>query len=391
MTAVTRLNSNLPRPVEAPKENASLEPTAESGESSLQENVERKLSSSLKPFRNPQVDSKRFGSAESYLNPNVPAVEETPPSPCDPLFETFPKQELKAFPKSLRLSCGDERLPVEQIRFFDLKVRRGGITYRVKHGRQLMKTQGTYRLAKYFFPALIDPPEGLRVLISEVLQRNGGKKIPLVLEGKVTRTHMGFFRGSRASIHLFDTLSQPKGKKVDYGVMDRSTLHHEMGHHLMYLLYGKKFPSYEGHEGHDREAEKYEDAVTNPGAAWSEGFAGAMGNLDGRGHDGLFSSTELSDAWFKKDLKNRLSNEYVITALLSEYIQSREKRGSMVYVVFNQDSKARLEKIFACMESSGLQKDFGVFAGDFLEQFPEEASRFKPLLGKYGFSESLQD
>lgn len=332
---------------------------------------------------------KRFGSAQDIVEQHTPSEPIKMDAVCEEMFQPFPEKELKEYPRKTRNACGEQRFAIEDLKYFTLKRRWAGVNYRVREGKQLMRHQAHYRLANFFFDSFTNPEPGLKILIEQIQQRNGGEKITVVLDSRVIRGPLGSFSPvSRGKVFLYDNLSKPKHKQSNGGVMDHATLNHEMGHHLMYLLYGKKFPSYEGHEGHDLEAETYFDSQTNLGAAWSEGFANAMGNLDGGSAGGRATRHDVSDDWLCKSLKARLSNEYVIEAVLTDYIMSRHQTGPRLYqVVLDQESEKRLQKIFHCMEVSGRQKSFQDFMGDFYAMYPEEAGRLDPLLRTYGLSE----
>ncbi|MDL1871212.1 hypothetical protein FBR05_03305 [Deltaproteobacteria bacterium PRO3] len=315
-------------------------------------------------------------------------------SKCAAFFESFPVKDLEAYPKKLRRDCGDAYFNVDDLKRFELRIANGVGSARVRRGAQLMGRQATYQLASFFLPYLRDPPPGLNFLLDTLRELGGDEKVRVVFEKRVGDDHAGFFRrGRRPEIHVVDTLSPMNTDSTGIRGMDLGTLYHELGHSLMYQLYGGKLPPYRGHEGHDDRARRHWESETNPGAAWSEGFAGAVSNLDFRSSHQLGSSADLPDAWFEKSFAARLSNEYVIAAVLTDYVKSEVpyKDTKMTTVVLNDASYCRLNKIFAAMRASGLQEDFGVFVGDFLRRYPEEGSRLNRLLRKYGLEELAGD
>lgn len=322
-------------------------------------------------------------------------AEESDPSKCDAFFESFPVKDLEAYPKKLRRDCGDAYFHVDDMKRFELRIGNGIGSARVRRGAQLMRRQATYQLASFFLPYLRDPPPGLNFLLDTLRELGGNEKVKVVFEKRVGDDHAGFFRrgGRHPEIHIVDTFSPLDTDSTDIRSMDVSTLYHELGHSLMYHLYGRKLPPYHGHEGHDDGARRHWESETNPGAAWSEGFAGAVSNLDFRSSHQLGSSADLPDAWFEKNFAARLSNEYVIAAVLTDYVKSEVpyKDTKMTTVVLNDASYCRLNKIFAAMRASGLQEDFGVFVGDFLRRYPEEGARLNPILREYGLGELASD
>ncbi len=321
-------------------------------------------------------------------------AEESDPSKCDAFFESFPVKDLEAYPKKLRRDCGDAYFNVDDLKRFELRIANGVGSVKVRRGGQLMGRQATYQLASFFLPYLRDPPPGLNFLLNALRELGGDEKVRVVFEKRVGDDHAGFFRrGRRPEIHIVDTLSPMNTDSTGIRGMDLGTLYHELGHSLMYHLYGGKLPSYRGHDGHDERARRHWESETNPGAAWSEGFAGAVSNLDFRSSHQLGSSADLPDAWFEKSLAARLSNEYVIAAVLTDYVKSEVpyKDTKMTTVVLNDASYCRLNKIFAAMRASGLQEDFGVFVRDFLSRYPEEGPRLNPILREYGMGELASD
>ncbi|MCC6272199.1 MAG: hypothetical protein IT572_01925 [Deltaproteobacteria bacterium] len=315
-------------------------------------------------------------------------------SKCDVFFEGFPIRDLEAHPRKLRRECGDAYFNVDDLKRFELRIGNGLGSAKIRRGGQLMRRQATYQLASFFLPYLRDPPPGLNFLLDTLRELGGKEKVRVIFEQRVGDDHAGFFRrGGRPEIHIVDTLSPMNTDSTDIRGMDVGTLYHELGHSLMYHLYGRKLSPYRGHEGHDEEARRHWESETNPGAAWSEGFAGAVSNLDFHSSHQLGWSTELPDAWFEKSLAARLSNEYVIAAVLTDYVKSEVpyKDTKMTTVVLNDASYCRLNKVFAAMRASGLQEDFGVFVKDFLRRYPEEGDRLNPILREYGLGELAGD
>lgn len=317
------------------------------------------------------------------------------PSKCEAFFESFPVKDLESHPRKLRRDCGDAYFNVDDLKRFELRVGNGIGSARVWRGAQLMRRQATYQLASFFLPYLRDPPPGLNFLLNTLRDLGGKEKVRVVFENRVGDDHAGFFRrgGRHPEIHIVDTLSPINTDSTGIRGMDVATLYHELGHSLMYHLYGQKLPPYRGHEGHDEEARRHWESETNPGAAWSEGFAGAISNLDFHSSHHLSSSAGLPDAWFEKKLAEKLSNEYVIAAVLTEYVKSEVpyKDTEMTTVVLNEASYCRLNKIFAAMRASGMQEDFGVFVRDFLARYPEEGGRLNHILRGYGLDELAGD
>ena len=315
-------------------------------------------------------------------------------SACEALFAASPAQPLKDSPKKIRQACGDAYFPIDTLKDFDLRIGRGLGSVKVRSGGQLMKRQATYQLGRFFFSSLRNPEPGLRFILQELHELSGKDKIKLVLEPRVSRGNRGWFIGigRRQEIHLADTFSTVNGKPKEMGSMDVSTLYHELGHNLRYLLYGKKIPHYGG-PSHDLSAVRDWEEQTTPSAAWSEGFAGAIGNLDYRKGGGISDPSQLFPAWFEMDLEERLSNEEVIAAILTEYIKSLVpyRDTKMMTTALDEASYCRLRKIFATMRAEGLQKNFAVFVSDFLRRYPEEGERLNPILRDFGMGELASD
>lgn len=311
------------------------------------------------------------------------------PAKCEILFKGFPVKDFEAYPRKLRRDCGDAYFKVDDLQRFELRVGYRIGSYKVRHGRQLMGRQATYQLASFFLPYLRDPPPGLRFLLDVLRERSGKEQVSIVFENRVGDRHGGWFHGRGQKIHLVDTLSPFDTQSAYIRGMDVATLYHELGHSLMYHLYGRKFPSYRGHEGHDARARRHWESETNQGTAWSEGFAGFVSNLDFHSSRQLRSSRDLPRPWFEKKLAARLSNEYVIAAVLTDYVKSEVpyKNTKMTTVVLNYASYCRLNKIFAAMRAFGMQENFWVFVRDFLSRYPEEAKRLNPILQNYGLTE----
>ncbi len=314
---------------------------------------------------------------------------------CEPLFESFPVKDLEAYPRKLRRECGDAYFNVDDLKRFELRIGNGVGSTRVWRGGQLMRRQATYQLASFYLDYLRNPPPGLGFLLDTLRELRGREQVRIVFENQVGDRHSGWFRGRgrHQEIHIVDTFSPLESESTNIRGMDVSTLYHELGHSLMYHLYGRKFPPYRGHEGHDDRAVRHWESETNPGAAWSEGFAGAISNLDYHSSKVLRGSGDLFPAWFEKSLEARLSNEYVIAAVLTDYVKSEVpyKDTKMTTVVLNDASYCRLNKIFAAMRASGMQEDFREFVEDFLRRHPEEGSRLNPILREYGLGELASD
>ncbi|MCE9625526.1 MAG: hypothetical protein K8R69_08780 [Deltaproteobacteria bacterium] len=309
---------------------------------------------------------------------------------CRPWFQGIGREDFGSLPATQRRRCGDAYLPLSQVEDFELRIRHRGVQRRIRRGAQLTRFQATYRLADFYLPTLRHPPPGLCFLANSLKELLGGSPITLVLETEIGRGSAGFFRQGkhRSGIHLLDTLSARSGKGVENGIMDTATLYHELGHSLMFYLYGKGMPDYRGHPGHDGEAESYDLARTNPGAAWSEGFAGAIANLDYHSSRGIYSATYLPEQWFHLSSEARFSNEFVIAAALTDYLKSEVSAGEgQTRVIWDSAAESRLRKVFRCMSGSGLQGDFREFLREYSESFPEEMSRLRPILRDYGLED----
>ncbi|MFO1463089.1 MAG: hypothetical protein U1F66_04885 [bacterium] len=311
-------------------------------------------------------------------------------SDCAPLFPAQGHPEIRRFPWPLRKSCGDRYLGVDGVQGLELRLRLGLGSVPVRRGSQWMRRQGSYRLAQFFLPTLKAPPPGLEFLLETLRGLGDDAKLRVIFEGRVRRGSVAYYRERRhaGEVHLLDTLSDSKGGRTPDGLLDQSTLYHEVGHHLMRRLYGGKFPDYRGHPGHDFRVRSYAEARTHPGAAWAEGFAGAIANLDFRSRKGIHGPQDLAEDWPLRDRDTRLSNEFVIAAILTDYVKSElpQADGSL-RIGLDEAAFARLRKIFAVMRASGLHQDFAAFLGDFQRRYPGEGPRLLPILRRYGMAD----
>ncbi len=327
------------------------------------------------------------------LGPNFISGPLPPQEPCAPLFKSLIGHDnIKALPRDLRRKCARKHWELNSIHPFQFAMPGIFRPRLVRDPARLMRNQGTYRIAEFLFSGLLHPPAGLRHLTRTVLKLQGGEKITLVLERRPHRRYAGQFRYRRKEIRLADTLSRPRRSKSGWGHMDGNTLYHEIGHNLMYLLYGGRFPAYRG-PAHDRDERDPLGARTSPGAAWSEGFANGISLLDYGAEwqiDAWDMRTEVGRAWLRRPLEERLRNEYVIGTILGEYLKSqvpREQEGRTdLYVLFDSESRRRFDKVVHTMRVTGLHRDFGEFLADFSHRHPEEMERLAPILGRFGLT-----
>jgi len=327
----------------------------------------------------------------------APILKSISPNSCQDLFEhPMGPQDYRRVPRKIRRNCAREYFDFSKLKIFQFALR---LFYRsrrkgkrqmilpglfrpsvVKDAARLMNRHSTYRLAQSFYPLLSRPGQGLTRLTQAILEMSGRDKVTLVLERRPNARY-----SSRALIGknrpIIIHLSWPS--KEYSGGTDRSSLYHELGHHLMYLTYGKKVPKFAGRNTHDPNNATLLEARTSPSAAWIEGFANAMEMIETPPPYEAFPldlSLEEFIAWKNSTLKNKLSNEFVIGSALGMYLRSdpNESKTAMLQ---------RLDKVLASMKKHGMQNNFQEFVLDFLHDYPEERSRFLSQLKLFKMGE----
>ena len=328
-----------------------------------------------------------MGSAPPVIN--KPKDTPTPQDACEEIFGTFGVDDIAVFPEEVREKCAESYFNLSKMGVFVFAIDRGIFRepHIVKDPAELVRSQGTYRIAHHYYKKLIQPQPALVQLAQKILGVAGEDKIILSLESKQTRENGGHYQSGLSSVTITDTLSQIPGKGWQRGMLGLYALYHELGHRLMYLLYKNHLPFYWG-SGHDEDAPSLAESFTNPAAAWTEGFADGMMELESAMMNSLNPiDLQSTPDWFQLPLEKRMSNEYVVGAILRDYIQSKTHEGNVTHVTYDEKSKARLNQMMDVMQTAGPQNNFCEFVADFLALHPEEEHDFGIVLHKYGMDD----
>jgi hypothetical protein len=315
---------------------------------------------------------------------------------CARLFEPFSNQ-YDHMSQSQRSECARGHYDMSKIGDYEFIVNGKSIS---NDPEGLVRTKATYTVSKMYYEELQNPKPVQKLLTKLYLKVTGRKKVPINIELKPHQNYTGLASLNKGLISIVDSLSDYEGQTMmdidDSSTwisrsMSVGTLNHELGHHLMYHFYKRKFPDYEGHWGHAKGVESLAEAIVNPGSAWAEGFADAMAEIEYPSRERLVPYDLVRSGWYKLSLRETLSNEFVIKHILDDYIRSEwiNADGFNMSGV-NDASIARLNKIFICMVRSGLQADFQEFVVDFLFQFPEEKEKFMKVLTRWRMSHIAQ-
>lgn len=269
----------------------------------------------------------------------------------------------------------------------------------VHHARELATDLSTLTILHTYHPWLKDPPRSLAMMLERIRDLNGGKKIALYFgtEPTIELAGMTYWSARGPTISLFDTLTptdemrkaqQDASARRSRGISP-TMLQHEVSHVLMAALYRGQTPDYAGHIGHDHSFRPAIDHRTNPGAAWSEGFADAMGHLEYAPESEVdwLASTYLGN-WPGRPLADRLSNEFLVRDVLRAYIGTshRMHQPDGTAVQFEPDYR-RLEKVWATMLQAGVQQSLQEFADDYLHLHPEERGPFLKILQQFAMAD----
>ena len=266
----------------------------------------------------------------------------------------------------------------------------------VRDVSELVETRALFTVSKFYYSSLQEPAPVTAFLTKLYLKATKRDKVPILIDAKAHREFSGLANLSRGTIQIVDTLSSYEGQpEVDLtdpstfigGSLSIGTFNHELGHHLMYQFYGKEFPDYEGHRGHDKDATSHVDATTNPGAAWAEGFANAMSMVEYGSPSELSPFQLRSTNWSKRSTEEKIRNEYIIGKILMTFIISKIKISDRATrLEMDDDAFLRLRRVFSCMLRSGLQKDFREFVADYIFLYPRDRERFEGFLKSWSMS-----
>ena len=258
----------------------------------------------------------------------------------------------------------------------------------------LVKYRKSFYLFDFYHDRLLLPEPGLKELIRNIRELSGGKKITTVFPNISTLERGGYYMlGVDGPVTIHDTMNVAMTEKEwstkSYVRMQTPfVLYHELGHKLMQLVYGGEFPSYEGHRGHDKNKNIFLQKVPL-GAAWSEGFASAMGTLDfGFPDTPQKSEFYFSKEWHSRTVKDKLSNEWAIALVLREFMGVCEKDGRSEYCKADLNEA---KKIINVMKESGLQKNFQEFLVDYVSVHPKDKPALLIALKGYGFVRTEKD
>lgn len=316
---------------------------------------------------------------------------------CDALATTSIGNWFHTASAEMRAQCADALYDLAPLRNVDIYVL--GHVKPVRHARELAADLSTLTILHTYYDWLKNPPRSLAMMLERIRQLNGGKKLALHFGTEPSTLLAGmYYPGARTpTISLFDTLTltedlrkarQDAPTPLARGISPTSLLH-EVGHGLMAALYRDRLPDYAGHIGHDRPLTPAIMHRTNPGAAWSEGFASAMQYLE-------YATDTVVDwhaavywgGWSNRPLADRLSNEFVVRDILLAYIGTSHRihQPDGTAVQFEPDYR-RLEKVWATMLQAGVQQSLQEFVADHLLLYPEERGPFLKILQQFAMTD----
>jgi hypothetical protein len=255
---------------------------------------------------------------------------------------------------------------------------------------ELTKDPGTYRLLRYYYKAIRHVDNAQRWIIQSIEH----------LDNTYDRLEVYFAPGTHWTenarayfLPLRNSRRLPLGLRFNAKTVTsnrRQTIGHELGHAYMFVAYGRQLPNYEGHRGHDMTSQGDAYDQTNPGAAWSEGFAQSMGALGHYSSRTPESFTTQRPRWMTLPLHMRLSNEHVICAVLYDLMHSMDliPRGNFLTWEL-QTHHDQYVKVTATLHRAGLQQSFAEFVEDFLHLYPEERKALTRSLKKYGMADVI--
>lgn len=322
------------------------------------------------------------------------------PVDCNGLAEGYGiEMWFHATPAETRAQCADALYDLAPLRNVDLYAGPDiDHTKPVRHARELANDLSTLTILHTYHDWLKNPPRSLAMMLERIRQHSG-KRLALHFgtEPTIQLGGMTYWDARSPTISLFDTLTPTdemrKAQQDAPAPLSRSIsptmLQHEVGHALMDALYRGQTPDYAGHIGHDYSFRPAIDHRTNPGAAWSEGFADAMGHLEYAPESEVdwLASTYLGN-WPDRPLANRLSNEFVVRDVLRTYIGVRhgipQPDGATVWI---EPDYRRLEKVWDTMRQAGVQQSLQEFADDHLYLHPEERGPFLNILQQFAMAD----
>jgi hypothetical protein len=278
------------------------------------------------------------------------------------------------------LSCLRDSYNLKVITDFQLLIGKSLNQFKeIQTFEDLLGRRNSLYLFEQYYEDLKNPKSGLRVLINEIKRANYVRPIKLFLDDRVHGNKAAYFIPSLDLAGLINTMAAPSS----YRSFSITNLYHELGHMVMYHLYGKREP--DGlYLGHEYRFNDLFEAKANLGIAWNEGFADAMKGLDYFDRRPVTYRDFKNPKWTAKSLQDKLGNEYLVKGVLSQYLENCDDKCHRVDLV-------KLRKIFNVMERAGVQNSLQEFLVDYVSIYPQNKEGFVSLLKKYHVVETDTD